>query len=49
MELHRKTLHQRAFMHTRSGTKLLIRGFKIHDADQNQNSDLSRNDAGDAH
>ena len=44
MEL-REIQHQRSLVHTGSGTKLLIRGFKAHHADQTQNSDLSRNHA----
>ena len=44
MEL-REIQHQRSLVHTGPGTKLLIRGFKAHHADQTQNSDLSRNHA----
>jgi len=33
MELHKEAPHQRAFVHSRSGTNLLIRGFKVDDAD----------------
>jgi hypothetical protein len=33
MELRNEVVHQRSLMHSRSGTNLLIRGFKLH-ADQ---------------
>jgi hypothetical protein len=49
MELHKNAPHQRALVHSRSGTNLLIRGFKFHDADESKNADLSFDHAGHAH
>ena len=46
MELREEYQHQRSLVHSRSGTNLLIRGFKIRYADETQNSDLPRNHAG---
>jgi hypothetical protein len=40
MELLENVEHQRC-----SGTNLVIRGFKLHHADQSQNPDLSRDHA----
>jgi hypothetical protein len=34
MELRDEYHHQRSLVHSRSGTNLLIRGFKVHHADQ---------------
>jgi hypothetical protein len=33
MELHKEAPHQRILVHSRSGTNLVIRGFKFHYAD----------------
>jgi hypothetical protein len=45
MELLENVEHQRSLVHSRSGTNLVIRGFKLHHADQSQNPDLSRDHA----